>query len=192
MNRCFVRLCYSFSRYSESSPKFQLTLSNCGRSFSLTSKDRHARLQQNLEDFRFSRRNFNLNSVVRHYDKVDLSKENCITYEDFKSGVENDEILVVDVRRQDEVDRGRVPVKRYIHVHIEELEEALKNSDEAFRKNYGAEKPGRNANDIVFFCRLGIRSSRAVKIARKLGYNSPRHYPGGWAVWNEHVQNDPA
>nr|XP_039250939.1 rhodanese domain-containing protein CG4456-like [Styela clava]XP_039250941.1 rhodanese domain-containing protein CG4456-like [Styela clava] len=191
MNRAIAKLRGSI--LSCSPGKFSSSFNFCRQSLSGFSKnlqlipraERYGVLQISSKPIHYS-------CVSFHYDKVDLSKENCIFFDDFKAGVQNDQIQVVDVRRQDEVDKGRVPAKRFIHVHVEELEEALNElSNEEFKEKHGAEKPDKNASDIVFFCRLGIRSSRAVKIAKEAGYKSPRHYPGGWAVWNERIHSDP-
>lgn len=51
-----------------------------------------------------------------------------------------------------------------------DLENVLKTlSEEEFKKRYGRPKPGSDF-PMVFSCRLGARSAKAVQIAAQLGY----------------------
>lgn len=55
-----------------------------------------------------------------------FSEELCVSLEDLEKGVKNDDLLLIDVRRQDEVDAGRIPAKRFIHVPLDQVGECKK------------------------------------------------------------------
>ena len=52
-----------------------------------------------------------------------------------------------------------------------EIEAALGLSEDEFTSKYGRDKPAVTDTNIVFHCGLGIRSIKAVTMARELGYN---------------------
>jgi len=49
-------------------------------------------------------------------------------------------------------------------------ENALALNDKAFLESYGSPKPEKDADDVVFHCRTGVRSTKALGIAQSLGY----------------------
>jgi len=53
---------------------------------------------------------------------------------------------------------------------VDEIEEALKLDESAFRSKYGFVKPSKN-DRIVTYCKLGIRSMTAGNILRLQNYS---------------------
>ncbi|XP_071451952.1 rhodanese domain-containing protein CG4456-like isoform X2 [Hetaerina americana] len=96
------------------------------------------------------------------------------------------DILLIDVRNRDELEGGSIPDS--INVPLGELEAALKMDDQEFETQYKHKKPEKDA-EIVFSCRSGNRSRRAMDLARTLGYDKSKHYIGGWLDWAEKTKN---
>lgn len=117
---------------------------------------------------------------------VEVKPENCASYRDIKSAMEDGSVVVIDVRNPDEVAAsGKIQSKRWLNVPYKngELESALQLPDDEFEKRYGGKKPKSNGTDVVFNCGSGNRSSRAVAVALSLGYPQARHYSGGLKQW---------
>jgi rhodanese-related sulfurtransferase len=85
---------------------------------------------------------------------------------------ENPELIVIDVRRQDEVDsKGRIEAENYIHIPLEQFVE---------RK---AEWPTDKAAPIAVYCGSGHRSTMAMPILSTYGYEDVRSLKGGFGGW---------
>ncbi|CAB3383169.1 Hypothetical predicted protein [Cloeon dipterum] len=95
--------------------------------------------------------------------KVDL------TYEDILGLKTQRAIVLVDVRDHNEIqETGKLPDS--IHIPLPELSQALQLPPEEFQKKYdGAELPLKSA-PLVFSCRSGNRSRRAMNAALELGF----------------------
>lgn len=62
------------------------------------------------------------------------------------------------------------PVQQsYFSFLVGELEQALKMPEGQFKQKYHAAKPSKN-DRVVFSCRSGNRSEKALKLAVSLGY----------------------
>ncbi len=85
--------------------------------------------------------------------------------------INRDKAVVVDVCGTDEFAAGHVAGARSIPLH--ELEARLPGSV----KN--------KATPLVLVCASGMRSSRAVAVARKLGYENAQSLSGGMKSWRE-------
>ena len=53
---------------------------------------------------------------------------------------------------------------------VPDLEKALEMDDHTFKELYGFEKPAKDNCNLVFHCKSGVRSQRAVDAAKELGY----------------------
>lgn len=49
--------------------------------------------------------------------------------------------------------------------------EAFQMSNSEFKSKYGMNKPDKDADDIIFHCKAGGRSTFALRIAQTLGYS---------------------
>ncbi len=87
---------------------------------------------------------------------------------------ENEDLVVIDVRRQDEVDsKGYIPTDNYIHIPLEDF------------VNRKAEWPADKATPIAIYCGSGHRSTMAMAIISTYGYEDVRSLKGGFGGWVE-------
>ena len=59
---------------------------------------------------------------------------------------------------------------------------------EEFEDRFGFDKPPFD-KEVVFFCRSGVRSSAAAKIANQGGYQKIGEYRGSWMDWTSNGGN---
>ncbi|XP_046396869.1 rhodanese domain-containing protein CG4456-like isoform X2 [Ischnura elegans] len=109
-----------------------------------------------------------------------------LDYEQLIDARKNRNILLVDVRNPDELEAGSIP--NSINVPLGELDTALKMDDASFENRYKHKKPQKEA-EIIFSCRSGNRSRRALELALSLGFMNAKHYTGGWLDWAEKTKN---
>jgi rhodanese-related sulfurtransferase len=74
---------------------------------------------------------------------------------------------LIDVREPDEVLQGMIPSA--VNLPLSVLSGALHMDGEKFKEKYGFQKPAFD-QEIVFYCRSGMRSSTASDVARRNGY----------------------
>ena len=55
-------------------------------------------------------------------------------------------------------------------ISVGTLEESLKLSPELFEQKFSVRAPEKDDDNIVFHCRSGVRSSKALGIAHQLGF----------------------
>ncbi|KAM9849861.1 thiosulfate:glutathione sulfurtransferase [Aulostomus maculatus] len=107
-----------------------------------------------------------------------------ISYEDLKALMEKSQnLLLFDVRSQEEVDKGRIPGS--IHVPVDTVEAALALEPEEFQAKYGVIKPPLDTSQLVFHCQMGKRGGTATRKAHEKGYLNARNYTGGYKEWSE-------
>ncbi|XP_041670264.1 thiosulfate:glutathione sulfurtransferase [Cheilinus undulatus] len=106
-----------------------------------------------------------------------------VTYSQLKTMLSNRDIQLFDVRNPDEYKVGHIPYS--VNIPLGTLEESLKLSSQRFELKFHVRAPGKDDNNIVFYCRSGNRSHTALIIARQLGFRRVRHYKGGYSEWAE-------
>ncbi|XP_032359890.1 thiosulfate:glutathione sulfurtransferase [Etheostoma spectabile] len=106
-----------------------------------------------------------------------------VTYSQLKTMLSNRDIQLFDVRNPDEYQAGRIPDA--VNIPLGNLEESLKLSPERFHQTFEVKAPGKDDDNIVFQCKSGNRSAKALDIARQLGFSRARHYKGGYSEWAE-------
>ncbi|KAI3355280.1 hypothetical protein L3Q82_018128 [Scortum barcoo] len=106
-----------------------------------------------------------------------------VTYAQLKTMLSNRDIQLFDVRNLDEYQAGHIPAA--VNIPLGNLEESLKLSPELFKLMFEVKPPEKDDTNIVFHCRSGKRSSKALDIARQLGFSRARHYEGGYSEWVE-------
>mmetsp|Transcript_11342 Transcript_11342/g.23926 ORF Transcript_11342/g.23926 Transcript_11342/m.23926 type:complete len:218 (-) Transcript_11342:174-827(-) len=119
-------------------------------------------------------------SGVQRIDKSIL-KEIMIKVD--TSGREESGYVIIDVRGHDEVqDTGKL--HEVVHnlplPHI--ADGAMTMAEEDFAAQFGFEKP-RLDEKVVFHCKGGVRSAKAVQFAKMAGYNDLLDYNGGANDW---------
>ncbi|XP_073343137.1 thiosulfate:glutathione sulfurtransferase [Pagrus major] len=107
-----------------------------------------------------------------------------ISYEELKALVgKSQNLLLVDVRTKDEVDKGRISGS--VNIPVDSVEAAFAMEPEAFKAKYGVTKPPLDAPELVFHCQMGKRGGTATNTACKLGYVNARNYAGAYKEWCE-------
>lgn len=51
-----------------------------------------------------------------------------------------------------------------------------------FEERFGFQKP-RASDEVVFYCKAGVRSSSAAQLAQQAGYEKVGEYRGSWLDW---------
>uniref|UniRef100_A0A672Z3J1 Rhodanese domain-containing protein n=1 Tax=Sphaeramia orbicularis TaxID=375764 RepID=A0A672Z3J1_9TELE len=107
-----------------------------------------------------------------------------ISYADLKALLgKSQNLLLIDVRTKEEVDKGRIPGS--IHIPVNTVEEALAMEPEEFKSKYGVTKPPLDTPELVFHCQMGKRGATATSKALEAGYLNACNYAGGYKEWFE-------
>lgn len=77
-------------------------------------------------------------------------------------------VLLIDVREPHEFKSGHIPTA--VNIPLSQLS--------------GRVKEVSAKNDILLYCRSGMRSKQAAKILKKHGISKMAHLQGGFLVWN--------
>ncbi|XP_068596663.1 thiosulfate:glutathione sulfurtransferase-like [Brachionichthys hirsutus] len=106
-----------------------------------------------------------------------------ISYKELKKLVEqSQDLFLIDVRRQEELEKGRIP--KSVNIPIDTVDVALAMEPDVFKAEYGIAKPALDAPALVFYCQIGKRAVLATEKARKLGYINARSYAGSYNEWS--------
>ncbi|KKA27086.1 hypothetical protein TD95_001139 [Thielaviopsis punctulata] len=91
-----------------------------------------------------------------------------------------EDYVIVDAREPGElVQSGTIPTA--INIPISSASDSFLIHDEDFEDRFGFERPGKDKT-LVFFCKAGIRSHAAARLARESGWKTAE-YPGSWVDW---------
>ncbi|XP_034428213.1 thiosulfate:glutathione sulfurtransferase [Hippoglossus hippoglossus] len=112
-----------------------------------------------------------------------FNKASVVTYSQLKTMLSVRDIQLFDVRNPDEYQAGHIPDA--VNIPLGNLEESLKLSPEGFKDTFKVKAPGKDDDNIVFHCRSGKRSTKALDTSRQLGFSRARHYEGGYSEWAE-------
>lgn len=98
-----------------------------------------------------------------------------ITAENLNTALgEQDELVLIDVRRQEELDeKGKIDAPNLIHIPLEEF--IARRSD----------WPGDKDTSIAVYCGSGHRSTMAMTILLAYGYSDVVSLKGGFSAWKE-------
>ncbi|XP_003769360.1 thiosulfate sulfurtransferase/rhodanese-like domain-containing protein 3 isoform X2 [Sarcophilus harrisii] len=109
-----------------------------------------------------------------------------ITYKELKKLLhsKSKSNFLIDVREPWEILQcGQIPGS--LNIPLGEIDQALQMNSEDFKEKYNQDMPSKSDN-LVFCCLGGVRSKKALSTALLLGYESARHYPGGWKEWESY------
>ncbi|XP_041847115.1 thiosulfate:glutathione sulfurtransferase [Melanotaenia boesemani] len=107
-----------------------------------------------------------------------------ISHEDLKAILgKSPNLLLVDVRTKEEVDKGHIPGS--IHIPVETVGSAFAMEPEEFKAKYGKNKPPLDTKELIFHCQVGRRGAMATSKAHQLGYVNACNYAGGFKEWSE-------
>jgi rhodanese-related sulfurtransferase len=88
--------------------------------------------------------------------------------------------LLIDVREPHEFAGGYIPSA--INLPIQSQPDALFLNADEFEDRFGMKKPVQG-QELVFYCKAGVRSRAAAQLARRIGYEKVGEYPGSWMDW---------
>ncbi|KAF8735747.1 hypothetical protein AX14_001535 [Amanita brunnescens Koide BX004] len=102
-----------------------------------------------------------------------------LTYEELKQKTQHPtpNTYLIDVREPDEVVQGMIPSA--INIPLSVLGASLHLGRDDFKDKHGFDKPRRN-QEVIFYCRSGVRSSTASDVAKRNGYKKILNYKGSW------------
>jgi len=84
------------------------------------------------------------------------------------------------VREEGEVIQGNIPSS--VNIPMSSFEKLMELHPDDFLKTLGFPKPTLDQK-IIFYCRSGARSAKAVEIAKLKGFKNLRNYKGSWLDW---------
>jgi rhodanese-related sulfurtransferase len=87
---------------------------------------------------------------------------------------------LIDVREPAEYSAGYIPGA--INLPIASSPDALSLPPDEFEDRFGFAKPEKD-REVVFYCKAGVRSRAAARLALLEGYEKVGEYPGSWMDW---------
>ncbi|KAI5784990.1 Rhodanese-like domain-containing protein [Peziza echinospora] len=94
--------------------------------------------------------------------------------------------LLIDVREPSEYAAGHIPAA--VNLPILSHPDAMFLPPDEFRERFGFEKPvaggGGEVGGVVFYCKAGIRSAAAARVAVEAGWAGVGEYKGSWVDWS--------
>ncbi|KAI4733774.1 hypothetical protein E4T50_15672 [Aureobasidium sp. EXF-12298] len=90
--------------------------------------------------------------------------------------------VLIDVREPAEYAAGYIPTA--INIPVGSAPDALFMPAHEFEDKFGFEKPTAD-QELVFYCKAGVRSSAAAGLAKQVGYKSVGEYRGSWLEWSK-------
>ena len=104
------------------------------------------------------------------YKRQFIRKFSAVNYKDVLKKI-NDCVLI-DVRTEAEASQGMIPSA--INIPLHNLELTL------------VENKLSRDKEIIFYCKSGIRSAKASKIAENFGFKNVSNYEGSYSDWVSH------
>ncbi|KAH6658958.1 Rhodanese-like domain-containing protein [Truncatella angustata] len=91
-------------------------------------------------------------------------------------------IHIIDVREPRELSStGRIPGA--INIPITTSPDSFHITPEEFEDRFGFDRPPPQ-DELVFYCKAGVRSRAAAGIAREAGWKNVGEFPGSWVEWS--------
>jgi len=116
-------------------------------------------------------------------DKLQKDWRNpVLLYSELKPRTQNPsaDAYLIDVREPDEVAQGSIPSS--VNLPLSVLANSMHLAPPAFYAQHGFQKP-RKDQEVVFYCRSGVRSATACDVAKRNGYQNVLNYQGSWLDW---------
>jgi len=94
-----------------------------------------------------------------------------ISVEEFKSMMNEDNTVILDVRTEDEVKEGIIDGAMHINLFDSDFRDQLEELDKS--KTY------------LVYCRSGNRSGKACEVMNNMGFDNAYNLEGGILAWNK-------
>lgn len=126
-----------------------------------------------------------LPSGVRRYSQQQPKESKIWSFEEVQKLTQEAEpnVAVVDVREPGELkSTGRVPGA--LNIPVTSQPDSFHISEEEFEDRFGYPPPAKD-QEVVFYCKAGVRSRAAAGLAKDAGWSKVGEYPGSWLDWAE-------
>lgn len=91
--------------------------------------------------------------------------------------------ILIDTREPEELEKsGTIPTS--VNIPVTSQPDAFFMSEEDFEDKFGFSRPGKDQN-LVLYCRAGVRSRTAAALAKQAGWENVGEYPGAWLDWEK-------
>lgn len=90
--------------------------------------------------------------------------------------------VIIDVREPAEYEGGFIP--NAINIPVSSQPDAMFLPEDEFEDRFGFSKPDPK-QELVFYCKAGVRSSAAAQLAQQQGYEHVSEYRGSWLDWQK-------
>lgn len=119
---------------------------------------------------------------IRWHSAEHGSKSKVYDFNSIKQLLDNPapDRTLIDVREPHEFAGGFIPTA--YNMPIASVPEGIFLPAEEFEERFGFEKPPAG-NELVFYCKAGVRSSSAAQLAQQAGYERVGEYRGSWLDW---------
>jgi rhodanese-related sulfurtransferase len=68
-------------------------------------------------------------------------------------------------------------------ITVGSLDQAFKLSDSEFKAKYSFPKPLLSEENVIVYCKRGVRAETARQILTSHGYGQTKNYLGSWSEW---------
>jgi rhodanese-related sulfurtransferase len=104
-----------------------------------------------------------------------------VDYADLSYLLSQDNCMVIDVRRPDQVEIGSIPGS--LNIPLSDLKIACMLEEDEFLTKYNIPKPSKDDIMLVLSGLGPNQAMTAFEIAYKSGYKKSTQYAGGWPDW---------
>ncbi|KAG4443776.1 hypothetical protein IFR05_000767 [Cadophora sp. M221] len=107
------------------------------------------------------------------------------SFEDVKAFIEkpHPDRILVDSREPGELQAtGTIPGS--LNIPVTSKPDSFFITAEEFEDRFGFERPSKE-QEVIFYCRSGVRSRTAAALARQAGWDNVAEYQGSWLDWDK-------
>lgn len=108
-----------------------------------------------------------------------------VTVQELLDLIRFEKVTIIDVREPWEL-RTEGKIAGSINIPGWKLQNALTLPPKLFQTYYKIEKPSKSDCNLIFHCKSGGRSLKAVQLARAMGWTCSRHLLGGFTAWKNY------
>ncbi|KAK0735869.1 Rhodanese-like domain-containing protein [Apiosordaria backusii] len=92
-------------------------------------------------------------------------------------------ITIIDSREPGELQQtGHIP--HAINIPVTTSPDSFFIPEEEFEDRFGFPRPSKD-QELIFYCKAGVRSRAAAQLAKQAGWEKVGEYPGSWLDWFE-------